>query len=203
MNSLIVEIEELAEMLLDDVNHGITRWKYEEVWEKLGYDMFNYPVSGTLSHFKWGQRRGKKLIAINNYLERKRETMRIMIAYGSSVNGEVSMNEWRAVPKEEALNWMALESAKKILGPMAISVKRAIGYANADDFPLEVKTMFNSLAAMIDSTSSVILNNTQSIDGLDETTIKELQEWKRRKTQKYKRLLGETQKPNLKEAKKG
>lgn len=200
MNSSIVEVEELAEMLLDDVNHGITRWKYEEVWEKLGYEMFDYPTSGTLAYFKWGQRRGKKLIDINNCLERKKETIRIRIAYGSNSNGEVSMNEWRAVPKEEALNWMALESAKKILGPMATAVRRSIGYANANNFSLEVKAMFNSLAAMTDSLSSVVLNNMQSIDGLDEATVKELQEWKKRKIQKYKRLLGETQEPNPKAA---
>lgn len=191
MNSKVVEIEELGEMLSDDIKHGITRWSYQGIWKMLGYDEHNYPRPNTLPHFKWGQRRGQKLIAINKYFERKKDTVRIMIAHGTNGNGESSLNEWRAVPKEEALNWMALESAKKIMGPMVISVARAIGYSNAEEFSLETRTMFKSLAAMIDSTSSVILSNSQSINGLDKATIKELQKWGRRKAQKYRKLLGE------------
>lgn len=191
MKNRIIETEELAELLLANINEGITRWTHQEIYVLIGYNPKKHPKRNTLAHFRWGQERGQRMAAVNKYFERKKIAIRITIDYGSKNNGEYLRNEWRAVPKDEALNWFALESAKKILSPMMLSIGRAIGYSNADELPLETQAMFKAIAAVINSASTVVLRNAQGIDGLEESTIKELEQWQRRKSLKYNKLLGE------------
>jgi len=189
MNSRIVQIEELSEMLLSDYGKEITQWNYEDIWEMLGKSPDKYPQLETVRYFKWRDERSKIMSLVNNYLERKKKTIRIRIAYGTKDNGDFVPNRWCVVPEEEALNWFALEAARKTLAPLALSMKRAIGYSNAEAFLPEVKMMFSNISAMLGNTESVVLNNLQSINGLDNATIKELQEWKRRKDKKHQKLL--------------
>ena len=190
MESRIVETEELAQMLLDDMARKEDRWNYEKIYTMMGFNG-SYPQPNTLAHFKWNQFRGKKRIAVNKYFEIKRRPERIIVAHGSNWLGKATRNEWRAVPKEEALAWCALESATKITGPMLLAAGRALGLSNAEGLPMDVAMNFRALAAGIEAISSSVLKNCQSINGLPEATIKDLQEWYNRKARKYRKLLKE------------
>lgn len=191
MNNSVVENEELAEMLLNDFEHEITIWTYLEIWLKLGRDEDSYPKPKTYKYLIWGQNRGKKLLTINRIFERMKKTIRLTIAYGTDSNGEEGENVWRAVPKNEVLNWHVLESAKKMLSPMINAVIKAECLSLAEEFSLTTRTMFKANAAMINSVVSVTLKNAQSIDGMETAQIKELQEWHRRKIKVYQNLLEE------------
>jgi hypothetical protein len=176
-------------MLLNDYSHDITQWRYEDIWEMIGKDPNQYPKLGTVKHFKWRDVRSRIMALVNSYFEREKKTIRIRVAFGTKDNGDFVPNKWCVVPEDEALNWFALEAAKKTLSPLALSMKRAIGYSAADNFPPEVKLMFSNIAAMLGNTESVMLGNLQAINGLDGATIAELQEWKRRKDKKHQKLL--------------
>jgi hypothetical protein len=179
----------MGNMLLDDIEHGKNRWDYRKVWELRGYNG-NYPRSGTLAHFKWGQERGQVKDSINNYFEAKKRPERIAIVYG---NGD--KNEWRAVPKDEVLHWETLSTATKIIGAMILQARRLLGLSNAKGLPPGAAMKLRALSAGIESMSNPVLETCQTINGKDKAEMQELQEWYNRKVRKFRRLLDEGEQP--------
>jgi len=175
-------------MLFDDIQHGKSIWTGEEIYTMIGFEG-DYPEFGSLEHFKWRQFIGRKRLDVDKIFETKRVSIRLTIAH--SGNGSVERNAWRAVPKEEVLNWCALESAKKIIGPMLLAARRALGLSQSEDLPIEVSMTLSALSGGLIAQSRTVLKNCQTIDGLPKAKIKELQQWHNRKARKLKKLLEE------------